>query len=250
MSADEFNKSYSAKHSAAKPGFNANTSANNTGYQPDNKPHYPPTSSVGEDSTVYNTSKLEPLDNKHSFNIIGEAMKTYIILEENDSLRFIDKHAAHERIHFNALKSDGYEPMSQALLVPVVCRFGTEDASVLLDNEDFLDKLGFSVESFGEDSVAVRRIPSEIDLRDTEIVLSEICEHLKHGNIADSERLDSIFRTLACGSSITAGSSSSAQELEALATRVLSGEITHCPHGRPVMFELTKKELDKRFGRL
>ena len=185
-----------------------------------------------------------------SSKIVGEALNTYIIVEESDSLWFIDKHAAHERIRFNALKSGSYDPMSQALIVPVICRLGFEDVSVLLENSELLDDLGFSVDNFGEDSVAVRLVPSEIDINNIETVLSRICEQLKSGSYVSSERLDNIYRTIACGSSIKAGSLSDIGELEVLAARVLSGEITHCPHGRPVMFELTKSTLDKEFKRI
>ena len=184
-----------------------------------------------------------------AFRVIGEALNTYIILESGCSLWLIDKHAAHERVHFNALKSDDYEPMSQTLIQPVICRFGVEDVSLLLDNAPLLDSLGFTVESFGEDTAAVRRIPSEVGFDDTEAVLSDICAHLRLGSYLDSERLDSIFRSIACGSSIKAGKPSSLQELESLAARVMSGEITHCPHGRPIAYEITKTTLEKQFRR-
>ena len=196
------------------------------------------------------STAIEPFDKGSSLRVIGEALKTYIIIEKEDSLWIIDKHAAHERIHFNSLKSGNHDPMSQSLIVPIICRFGNEDIAALLDNITLLDELGFSLEGFGEDSVAIRRIPSELDIGDIESVLSQICEALSSGGILDSERLDSIYRSIACGSSIKAGSLTSLFELEALAKRVLSGEITNCPHGRPVMFELSKAVLDKEFKRI
>jgi DNA mismatch repair protein MutL len=176
-------------------------------------------------------------------------MKTYIIVEYRNSVWFIDKHAAHERIHFDALGSDGFEPMSQALITPVVCRHGHEDVSLLLENAELLDKLGFSVESFGDEAVAVRRIPTEIDIGDAEPILSDICTELRHGGTAESARRDNIFRAVACKAAIKAGKSSDMRELETLAARVMSGEIAHCPHGRPIAFEITKTTLDKGFKR-
>ena len=192
---------------------------------------------------------LEIEASEPAYRIIGEALKTFIVVEHNNSLWLIDKHAAHERIHFNVLKSDNYEPMSQALIVPVICSVGNQDMSLLLENTQFFEDLGFTVESFGEDSVAVRRIPSEIEMDDTEMVISQICEHLKLGDFVDSERLDNIFRVIACKSSIKAGKSSGKHELNALTSKVMSGEITHCPHGRPIAFEITKATLDKGFKR-
>ena len=189
---------------------------------------------------------LSPLS---SLKVLGEALSTYIIVEYNDSVWFIDKHAAHERLHFNALMNESFEPMSQILITPVICRHGHEEASILLDNAELLDKLGFSVESFGEDSVAVRRIPAEIDIDDTEAVLSDICAGLGHGGKAKAANLDSIFKTIACKAAIKAGRSSGMRELEALAAKVMSGEASHCPHGRPVTFEVTRATLEKSIGR-
>jgi DNA mismatch repair protein MutL len=187
-------------------------------------------------------------DNNH-FRVIGETLSTYIIVEYLNSVWFIDKHAAHERIHFNALRSEGFEPMAQTLITPVICRHGYEDISILLENAELLDKLGFTIESFGEDAIAVRRIPEDIDIAATEQVLSEICVQIKYSGTAAAERYDNIFRSIACKAAIKAGRISDIRELEALAARVMSGEISQCPHGRPVAFEITKATLDKSFKR-
>ena len=139
--------------------------------------------------------------------------------------------------------------MSQTLISPVVCRLGHEGASLMLESAGLMDKLGFSVESFGEDSIAVRRIPADIDIGDTEPVLSEICVELARGGASEQARLDGVFSSIACKAAIKAGKASGMRELEALAQRVFSGEVTHCPHGRPVAYELTKAALDKSFKR-
>ena len=182
--------------------------------------------------------------------VIGEAMKTYVLVEHRGSLWLIDKHAAHERIHFDALSSGSFEPMAQALIEPIICRHGFEDAQLLLENAQLLDELGFTIESMGDGVVAVRRIPSDIDLDDAEPALSEICAELSHGNAEGPSRLDNIFRTIACKAAIKAGKSSDKRELEVLARRVLSGEVSRCPHGRPIAVEFTKDSLDRRFRRI
>jgi len=194
--------------------------------------------------------KPYPLSPIPAIRFIGEVLNLYIVIEYQNSVWFIDKHAAHERIHFNALKNSDYEPMSESLIMPVICRPGHEDASLLLENEAFLEKLGFSVESFGDDSVAVRYIPAEIDIGDTESVLSDICIQLRHHYDAEPIQRDNIFKAVACKAAIKAGRASGSQELEALAARVMSGELSHCPHGRPVAFEITRAVLDKGFGRV
>jgi len=184
------------------------------------------------------------------YRVIGEVLNVYIVVEYQESVWFIDKHAAHERIHFDALKNSTFESMSESLITPVICRPGHENAALLLENAEFLDKLGFTVESFGEDAVAVRHIPAEIDIGDTESVLSEMCALLKHGGTAEQSLKDDILKTIACKAAIKAGRSSGVRELEALTAKVMSGEILCCPHGRPVAFEITKPTLDKGFGRI
>ena len=184
------------------------------------------------------------------FRVIGEAMKTYIIVDYQNSVWFIDKHAAHERICFDALSSAGYEPMPQSLITPVICRHGQEDTALLLENAEILEKLGFYVESFGDDAIAVREIPFEIDIADVEQVLSEICAQLSFGGTPTPAQRDSILRSIACKAAIKAGRSSEKIELETLAARVFSGEVELCPHGRPVAFEIKRTTLERNFKRI
>jgi DNA mismatch repair protein MutL len=151
---------------------------------------------------------------------------------------------------FDALKSGKYSPMSESLITPVICRLGHDETTLLLENADFLESLGFTVEIFGEESVAVRHIPADIDVGDTESVLADFCPQLRHSGVAETAARDRIFKTIACKAAVKAGKSSEKRELEALVEKVMSGEISQCPHGRPVAFEITKSEMDKRFGRV
>lgn len=193
---------------------------------------------------------LDAMPPARQYRIIGEALNTYILVEKGDSVWFIDKHAAHERIHFDRLKNQQCEIMVQPLLLPVVCRLGAEDSQLLLDNTDILERFGFTVESFGTDSVAVRQLPSHIDQKDAESVISDICAALKHGGESGLDNgTDEILHTIACKAAIKAGKMSNLKELEGLVARVMSGEIRYCPHGRPVAVEYTKSTLDKSFKR-
>ena len=189
-----------------------------------------------------------PKEKEH--RIIGETLNTYIIVEKGDSVWFIDKHAAHERIHFDRLKAQTKEIMVQPLLLPIVCRLGEEDVQVILDNSEILEKYGFAADAFGKDSVAVRQLPSHIDAKDAESVISDICTALKNGGESGIDSgTDEILHTIACKAAIKAGKMSSLSELEGLVDRVMSGEIRYCPHGRPVAVEFTKGALDKSFKR-
>lgn len=187
---------------------------------------------------------------KIKYRLVGEALSTYIVVEKDDSLWLIDKHAAHERINFDRLKDKKQVTMSQTLLHPVIISLGQEDAAVLIENSALFEQLGFSVEAFGESSLAVREIPSDIALDDIESILGEMTRILRRGgNPDDGMILDELFHSIACKSAIKAGSRSELLELEALIDRVLSGDIRYCPHGRPVAVELTKSMLDKNFKR-
>ena len=93
------------------------------------------------------------------WRIVGEALKTYIIVEQGDKLLFIDKHAAHERLGFDALKAQGYRPMSQELLRPLSWRPAPEDRAILLEKAAQLEEFGFQIEEFGDDALAVRAAP-------------------------------------------------------------------------------------------
>jgi len=246
----EYTRSFGSKDNQTKsPGPHSYTEPSNkqSSYQPkvDSRNSLSPVSS--NKNTPANSATTPIHD---TFRVIGEALNVYIIVEHKGSVWFIDKHAAHERLHFDALKSTSYDPMSESLLTPVVCRIGHEDASLLLEQADFLETLGFSVESFGEDAVAIRHIPSEIDISDTESVLSDLCLQLKQSGIAEPAQRDSIFKVIACKAAIKAGRSSDINELESLASNVISGDVSQCPHGRPVIFEMTKATLDKGFGRI
>ncbi|MGE4352514.1 MAG: DNA mismatch repair endonuclease MutL [Oscillospiraceae bacterium] len=178
------------------------------------------------------------------FSVIGEAMDTYILVQRGDALIFIDKHAAHERMIFDSLKKNGSHLMSQTLLEPIVFRPGQETMSLLLENAEKLSDLGFEAEQFGESELIIRAIPDSIDPAEAVSALEELSGELS------GEMTDAILHTIACKAAIKAGRSSPKRERERIAEHVLMGEVKYCPHGRPVSFTLTKKELDKQFKRI
>ena len=108
--------------------------------------------------------------------------------------------------------------------------------------------LGFDIDDFGGGSVAIRRVPIDMDLRAPESLVEEIAGKLRLG--ADlQDRRDGVLHSAACKAAIKAGRRSDPREVQELIARVLSGEIRYCPHGRPVSVELSRRELDKIFKR-
>ncbi|MBQ9521053.1 MAG: DNA mismatch repair endonuclease MutL [Oscillospiraceae bacterium] len=184
------------------------------------------------------------------WRIAGEVLATYIICEDaSGNLYLIDKHAAHERIRFDALQAGDAPPMPQTLLKPVAVELSREDAALLLDNLDTLETLGFSCEDFGGNTLLVREIPSDIDPGDITATLEELSEDLRGGH-STAERREALYRTMACKSAIRGGEDTSPRELRALVDKVQSGEVRYCPHGRPVAAKITKFEIEKLFKRV
>ena len=162
---------------------------------------------------------------------------------------FIDKHAAHERMNFDRMKAQGYDPMAQSLLVPVVCKLSVQEQQVLLEQQPLLEEFGFEVEELGRDLV-VRQAPFDVELGEIENTLTELAQRLLGGGRVDpTTARDELLHTMACKAAIKGGWETSPQELERVARAVMSGQVKYCPHGRPVAIELTKKELEKQFKR-
>ena len=186
-----------------------------------------------------------------SFRVIGETMDTYILVEQGESLLLIDKHAAHERVLFEKLKSEEHPVMPQLLLQPVPVSLTKPEAQAVLENLPLLQSLGFDVSEFADLQLVLRQIPSDLTEEDACATLEAFAEDLLTGKRpSQSDLRDNLLHTMACKAAIKAGWHTQPTEREALVREVLSrDDIKYCPHGRPVCIELTKKELEKQFKR-
>ena len=186
------------------------------------------------------------------FRIIGEALHTYIIVEQGEAVLFLDKHAAHERIRFEALKKEDHPIMAQLLLAPVSAELSREEAAAVLENKALLERCGFETEDFGGGDILIRQIPSDVDVEDAKALLQELAGDLLAGKTLDPDSLrDNLLHTIACKSAIKAGWQTSGEELRRLVQEVLTrDDIKYCPHGRPVCVTLTKRQLEKQFKRI
>ena len=181
---------------------------------------------------------------------LGEAFATYIIAQRGDALYFIDKHAAHERILYNQLKA-AERADAQLLLEPVPVSLSREEYAALVPEIGTLAQAGFEVEDFGGHSVLVRAVPMMLTGGDIAALIQEIAGGLASGRREiTTDKLDWIYHSSACRAAVKAGDFTSPQERQAVAERILlSDDVRTCPHGRPVCFELTRRELEKQFGR-
>ncbi len=190
------------------------------------------------------------VEEENPVRFIGEAFKTYIIVEKDSTLWLIDKHAAHERMLFERLKNT-VTPNEQLLLVPKTVVLPFDMMTTICENTELLKKSGFDIEGFGDNTVIVRSIPNMLSSEDVESLVLEIAENLATKRSAEIEKYERILETVACRAAVKAGNKSTVIELEDLAKKVLSSkEIMYCPHGRPVAIKLTKKEIEKQFGRI
>ena len=180
----------------------------------------------------------------------GEVLHTYIIAEDGTNVWLIDKHAAHERIHFDRLKANPEPVMRQQLLAPLAVELPGEQYAVLLENLSLLEEFGFAAEDFGAGCLMVRTVPSEIDAGLVRETLEMLAEKLLTAGEADpSAARDAMLHTMACKAAIKGGWSSDPSELKVLIRKVQSGEVQFCPHGRPVKVCISKYEVEKMFRR-
>lgn len=208
---------------------------------------------IEETEAVIN-NKIEdvPAFDEETFHLVGEAFRTYIICEYKGKLVMIDKHAAHERIIYEKLKRENGERSPQLLLFPVTVTLSKEEYSAVLENSELINQSGFQVEDFGSGSIIVNECPMELSPDDVDDVIIEIAgRFVEKKQDVMFEKLDWIFHSVACRSAIKAGNFTSRTEMEIFAKQLLSmPDIRYCPHGRPVLIEMTQRELEKNFGRV
>ena len=183
---------------------------------------------------------------------VGEVFRTYILAERGDELCLIDKHAAHERQLYEKLAANYGNVPSQLLLQPAAIDLSAEEKQALLENQPLLENAGLDVADFGGSTVLLRAVPADVEPQNAEDLLVEIADRLLKGSRdALNEHTEWVLHSISCRAAIKAGDKSSPQELMALAEKILSGEVPpFCPHGRPCVLKLTRKELEKQFGRI
>lgn len=193
-----------------------------------------------------------PAPASQPLRVVGEVFKTYIITERNNELCLIDKHAAHERILFEQLARDYGSVPSQMLLVPVQVNLSAEEKQALLAHQELLQNSGVEVDDYGGFTVVVRAVPADVPVDDVGDMVLELANHLLNGGRdALREKTEWVLHSIACRAAIKAGDRTTTDEMLALAQKIMDGSVPpFCPHGRPCVLKLTRKELEKQFGRL
>ncbi len=194
-------------------------------------------------------AETSPEESVPDWRYIGQALGGYLLVETEDALFMIDRHAAHERILFDRLRSLETGEASQQLMQPKTIVIPPAEHDALLRNLDLLSGLGFDIESFGERTLIVRGAPGGLEPEELAQTLSEIAETLLSGAKSITLR-DGILHVIACKSAVKIGKSSGPEDMLRLAGIVMeTPELRHCPHGRPVAVRLTRSQLERQFGR-
>lgn len=189
---------------------------------------------------------------EEKINVIGEIFKCYIIIEYENKMVLVDKHAAHERIIFEKLKNGNGESGSQVLLEPKVIQMEKNEYGAIIENLDLLSNAGFDLDNFGAGSIIVRSVPMYIETGEISDTVLEIANYiLDNRKNIDNKKLDWLYHNIACRAAVKAGNRSSNDEIMALVkTLIKNPEVKYCPHGRPIFVDFSKKFIEKQFGRV
>ena len=193
-----------------------------------------------------------PTPEELPFRIIGVAFKTYILVECGETLLLIDQHAAHERLQYEKLMARASEgTSSQQLLAPIVIHLSAREMAVISDNLALLSEAGYEVEPFGELDIRVRAVPFVMGKAEVRPLFLEMIQSLNQIKAATLDARRSEIMQMACKSAVKAGDSLSDSEIAVLiADMQRTGAPPTCPHGRPVVKTLTKRDLEKMFKRI
>lgn len=214
-----------------------------------------PEKEMPEENIKYEQVKMETpcdSDSKLPKKIIGEIFDCYIIVESENQMILIDKHAAHERLIFEKLKKNVHIDASQDLMKPVVVNLEKEKYSIVINNLDLLSEAGIEAEDFGEGSIIIRSIPMYMSVNEIEDFVTEIADYIfENKKDLNPKKLDWIYHNIACRAAVKAGKSCSMDEIKNLVNELSKdAQVNHCPHGRPIYVALDKKFIEKQFGRI
>ncbi len=185
-------------------------------------------------------------------SIMWQVHDKYIISQINSGLVIIDQHVAHERVLFeDALLAFDSTPLSaQTLLFPEILEFSTDEYSVLLDILPYLEKLGFRMKENGQNKIMLEAIPSDMGWGNENSVIRDIIDHYVDNREKSSSYVENLAASFACHAAVKAGDSLTIEEMQVLVNRLFSTKHPYyCPHGRPIIVQLSLEELDQRFER-
>ncbi|MBQ4639561.1 MAG: DNA mismatch repair endonuclease MutL [Clostridia bacterium] len=183
--------------------------------------------------------------------IIGMAFNTYILMEYGDLLVLCDQHAVHERLLYERfMRETASAPASQSMLIPMVVKLSKQEYAAYEENKDALEKAGFDLAPFGDDTLQMRGVPIVLGQPQAEKCLLEALDSLVDGAGDLPDRTARVIQ-MACKHAVKGGERLPEDSVKQLIQDVIEQKVTlTCPHGRPLMVQLSHTELDKRFRRI
>jgi len=198
-------------------------------------------------------SRPEPNSGKVDLENIWQVHSKYIVSPISSGLVIIDQHVAHERVLFEeAMAAFDNNPMAgQTLLFPEVMEFSSDEFSVLLDVLPSLEKMGFRLKESGSNSIVIESIPSEMSWGNEKNIIKEMLDNFLENQKNYSSFQEALAASFSCNAAIKAGDVLNTQEMRELVNRLFGTKHPYyCPHGRPIIIQLSMDELDRRFERI
>ena len=181
--------------------------------------------------------------------VLGIAFKTYLMLELEDKVLIIDQHAAHERLIFDRMMARDLGVM-QPLVVPYVFTVKEDEALFIEENMDSISASGIEIEAFGRNTYRISAVSSLLEGTDMDVLVQFLLGSMEEYKVDDKALIRQEIAKRACKAAVKAGCTLSEYEVMYIANEVYNNRIMQCPHGRPVLVTLTRKDFEKMFKRI
>lgn len=188
-----------------------------------------------------------------SLRLIGRLDDLYLLFQDNTDLLVIDQHTAHERVLYEETlgRMEAHSGVGQSLLLPVQVELGAEQIALFLESQEVLNQTGFAIEHFGGSTVRIEAVPAILSRKSPEIAIRAILDDLASLRKSGHDLKKAVAQSVACRSAVMAGDRLSDREAIAVVERLLACDNRYsCPHGRPTFIKMSRRDLDKQFGRV
>lgn len=194
-------------------------------------------------------------ENRPDYQLVGQVFDTYWIVQQEDRMYIIDQHAAHERVLYEKILQSmkTREFTSQMISPPIILNLTMQESDLLKKYMDRFTRIGFEFEEFGQESYAVRAVPGNLFHIAKKELLLEMLDSLSDEITRNhsSDLIDEKIASMSCKAAVKGNMRLTAQEADALIGELLTLENPyHCPHGRPTIIAMSKRELEKKFKRI
>jgi DNA mismatch repair protein MutL len=218
----------------------------------ESKPEVKPELSVEQLSFL--AEDIHTKDTRQDFHIIGQLFDTYWLLQRGEELLFMDQHAAHEKVLYEKLMKSYWEQViyKQQLMPPVILSLTMKEQDFVKTYDELLSDFGFTLEEFGPDAYCLRTVPSNLFGMDAQVFFRELLDGMEEEvKKTDLDMVLDRIATMACKAAIKANHKMTVKEAEELLLECEKLENPYtCPHGRPILFSMSKKEIEKKFKRI